>query len=127
MHILIAAILGIIGILWIVFQVVGVISAVMEFFVAVVNIVVGISLILCLGVATAIIGGIYFMLAQFDPVVANGFLIISVLLIILFAIFGGLSYNKKEDGIKVMNRIRFNSDKLTDDELMEFIEKSSIG
>lgn len=57
----------------------------------------------------------------------NAFLITSLGGIIAFFIFGVTAYNKKKDGIKIMNRIRYGSDKFTDDELNKFIENKSIG
>lgn len=127
MHILIGGILGLIGLLWVIFQVVGVFFAIVEFLAEAIAFILGLGVILCVGIVALIIGGIYFALTQFDQSLANAFLITSLGGIVAFFIFGVTAYNKKEDGIKTMNRIRYGSVQLTDDELNKFIENKSIG
>lgn len=127
MHILIGGFFGLIGILWVIFHVLGIIFAVMEIFAEAIAFILGLGLILCVSIAALIIGGVYFALSQFDQSLANAFLITSLGGIVAFFVFGVTAYNKKEDGIKTMNRIRYGSDNFTDDELNKFIENNSIG
>ena len=125
MHILIAAILGLFGILFVVFQVIGTIFSIIVFFIGAITFIISFGAILLVGIVALIIGVIYFALSQFDPSLANAFLITSLGGITAFLIFGITAYNKKEDGIKKMNFRRYNSAQLSEDELMKFIENNS--
>lgn len=127
MHILIGGVLGLIAILWVVFQVLGTIFAVIEFFVSAVTFILSFGALLFVVLVALIIFGIYFGLSQIDQSLANAFLITSLGGIAAFMIFGITAYNKKDDGIKTMNRIRYGSTQLTDDELNKFIDNNSIG
>ena len=127
MHILIGGVLGLIAILWVVFQVLGTIFAVIEFFVSAVTFILSFGALLFVVLVALIIFGIYFGLSQIDQSLANAFLITSLGGIAAFMIFGITAYNKKDDGIKTMNRIRYGSTQLIDDELNKFIDNNSIG
>ena len=127
MHILIGGFLGLIGILWVVFHVVGAVFAIMEFLAGMITFIISFGAILFVAIVALIIFGIYFGLSQIDQSLANAFLITSLGGIAAFMIFGITAYNKKDDGIKTMNRIRYGSTQLTDDELNKFIDNNSIG
>lgn len=127
MHILIGGLLGLIAILWAVFQFLGMIFAIMEFLAGMITFIISFGAILFVAIVALIIFGIYFGLSQIDQSLANAFLVTSLGGIAAFFIFGVTAYNKKEDGIKTMNRIRYGSTQLTDDELNKFIENNSIG
>lgn len=127
MHILIALIFGLGGILLIALKVMSAIFTVIEFFVSAVTFIISFGAILFVAIVALIIFGIYFGLSQIDQSLANAFLITSLGGIAAFMIFGITAYNKKDDGIKTMNRIRYGSTQLTDDELNKFIDNNSIG
>ena len=126
MHILIAAVLGLIGILFVALEFFGAIFTVLEFFVGAVTFILSFGALLFVAIVVLIIFGIYFALSQSDPSLANAFLITSLGGIIAFAIFGLTAYNKKDDGINKMNHIRYNSEQLSDDELMNLIKNNSV-
>lgn len=127
MHILIATLFGLGGILLIALKVMSAIFTVIEFFVSAVTFIISFGAILFVAIVALIIFGIYFGLSQIDSSLANAFLVTSFGGIAAFFIFGVTAYNKKEDGIKIMNRIRYTSDKFTDDELNKFINNNSVG
>lgn len=127
MHILIGAVLGIIGILFFVVQIMGALLAVIEFLAGIITFIISFGAILFVGIVALIIGGIYFALSQFDPSIANAFLVTSIGGIAAFLIFGLTAYNEKEDGIKIMNRTRSNAEKFSEEELNKFIDNESIG
>ena len=127
MKILIGAILGIIGILFFVVLIMGALLAVIEFLAGIITFIISFGAILFVGIVALIIGGIYFALSQFDPSIANTFLITSIGGIAAFLIFGLTAYNEKEDGIKIMNRTRSNAEKFSEEELNKFIDNESIG
>ena len=126
MHILIAAVLGLIGILFFALQFLGAIFAVVEFFVSAVTFILSFGAILFVAIVALIIFGIYFGLSQIYPSLANAFLVTSLGGIIAFAIFGLTAYNKKDNGINKMNHVRYNSEQLSDEELLNLIKNNSV-
>lgn len=126
MHILIAAVLGLLGILFVALQFMGAIFAVMEFFISAVTFILSFGAILFVAIVALIIFGIYFGLSQTDQSLANAFLVTSLGGIVAFAIFGITAYNKKDNGINKMNEVRYNSEQLSDDELMNLIKNNSV-
>jgi len=126
MHIIIAAILGLGGILFVALEFLGAIFAVVEFFVGAVTFILSFGALLFVAIVALIIFGIYFALSQFDQSLANAFLVTSLGGIVAFMIFGITAYNQKDDGINKMNQVRYNSDQLSDDELLNLIENNSV-
>lgn len=73
----------------------------------------------------AIVSLIYYLL---EIISAFPEVIFIMLLMIVYFVMGGVNFrNENEKLIRRMNLCRYTADKLTDDELMEFIEKKSIG
>ena len=126
MHILIAAVLGLIGILFVALEFFGAIFTVIEFFVGAVTFILSFGALLFVAIVVLIIFGIYFALSQSDPSLANAFLVTSLGGIVAFAIFGLTAYNKKDNGINKMNHVRYNSEQLSDEELLNLIKNNSV-
>ena len=122
MFVLIPGILGLCGILFLVFQV----FAVIEFFVSAVTFILSFGVIFFVAIVALIIFGIYFGLSEIDQNLSNAFLVTSLGGILAFIIFGATAYGKKEDGIKKMNQVRYNSSQLSDEELLNLMKNNSV-